>query len=179
MSKIIKIGIIILSLLIVTFIIYKLSTVKDKPFDKIEFYKYHHIYNLTNKSYLDTIVESGLRSLKIDTVTVIIKNIQQTSEEINGEDIELKAYIVDSNDIYYILIGNYDRSQNITILSHELIHLKQYYDKTLIISKSGAYLWLNEVVDISDMNYDQRPWEVEAFDGQSDNAKNMKNILYK
>ena len=179
MRNIIKIVVVILSLILITFVVYKLTEVKDKPFSKIEFSSHHQIYNLSSKPYLDTIVESGLQSLKIDSVTVVIKNIQNTSTKINGEDIDLKAYIVYSNDIYYIFIGNYNRNENITILSHELIHLKQYYDKTLLISRTGVYLWLNEVVDISDIDYNQRPWEIEAFDGQSDNAINMKQILYK
>ena len=179
MNKTIKIILIILAVLSLIFIVYKIATIKDKPFSKIEITNYHHIYNLTNKPYLDTIVESGLISLKIDTVTVIIKNIELKSTVINNEDIELKAYIVDSNGIYYIFIGDYNRSENISILSHELIHLKQYYDKTLFISRTGVYYWLNESIDISDIDYNQRPWEIEAFDGESVNSNNMKKILYK
>ena len=169
----------VVSFIFIIIICKLLFTYKDKPFSKVNFYNYHHIYNSTNKPYLDTIVESGLQSLKIDTVTVIIEKIKNTSTTINGEDIDLEAYIVYYNDMYYIFIGDYDRNENITILSHELIHLRQYYDKTLVISKTGVYLWLDEVVDISDMNYNDRPWEVEAFSEQSNNAKNMKNILYK
>jgi len=180
MSKPIKIIGIILFSFILIFIAYEIFIpTKDYPFSKIEIVNYHHLYNLTNRTYLDTIVESGLQSLKIDTVTVVIKNIDKSSIVINGEDIDLKAYIVVNNDTYYIFIGDYSRNESITILSHELIHLRQYYDKMLLISRTGVYLWLGDVIDISNMDYNQRPWEIEAFDNQSDNANAMKYILYK
>jgi len=177
MKKIVTIILIILLSLALIFIVYKIATYKEKPFNKIEFNKEHVIYNFTNNQYLDTIVESGLQLLKIDTVTIIIKNIEKTTENVSGEELDLKAYIKKgTNNIYYIFIGDYNKSESIIILSHELIHLKQYYDKKLIVS--DVCVWENDTIDIFNITYEQRPWEKEAFLYQHSVSKSLNRVLY-
>ena len=122
----IKIVGIILLIALVIFAIYKLSTQKEKYFSTFTFERSHQVYNTTGVAYLDTIVQAGLQSLNIDTVIVIIKPLIN-ADGILPEGLTTKAYIKGSGRQYIIYIDNFSRDEYITILSHELIHLKQYY----------------------------------------------------
>jgi predicted metallopeptidase len=72
------------------------------------------------------------------------------------------------------------RDEAIKVLSHELIHLKQYYTKKLILEKDkviwdGREVYQNE---INETKYEQRPWEAEAFAGQRGLENKIREILY-
>ena len=69
------------------------------------------------------------------------------------------------------------RKQSINVLSHELIHLKQYYNKELMIIKDSIY-WKNELINIFSISYKNRPWEIEAYADQKNIERDMLKILY-
>lgn len=178
MKKFLKIAGIILLIILIIFIIYKISTYKEKQFNKFPFETYHHIINTTNITYIDTIVHSGIQSLNIDSVIIIIKPLIE-KQVLLPEDLETKAYIQGKGYQYLIFIGNYSREENIQTLSHELIHLKQYYRNELILIDNGKTpIWKGDTINIKDYKYENRPWEKEAYDNSSNLASKMKLLLY-
>ena len=65
---------------------------------------------------------------------------------------------------FEILLNNTASRKNqiITIL-HEMVHLKQYARKELIVYNSiGKYKWLNSKIQTGDDDYENLPWEIEA-----------------
>jgi hypothetical protein len=176
MKKILKIiGAILLAILLI-FIIWKIVTYKEKPFKKFTFKTYNHVFNTTKISYLDTIVHSGLQSLKIDSVIVVIEPLINNEKLLPG-DLDTKAYIKGEKYSYLIFIGNFSRTDNILTLSHELIHLKQYYNNELIIN-GNMQIWKGDTINISNISYEKRPWEIDAFSKQKQLELDMIKILY-
>jgi hypothetical protein len=69
------------------------------------------------------------------------------------------------------------RVESIQTLSHELIHLKQYNDHKLVITEEVVY-WNDEIVNLDEINYGQRPWEIEAFSKQNKLTQEIKKELF-
>ena len=72
------------------------------------------------------------------------------------------------------------RDEAIKVLSHEMIHLKQYYTKKLILEKDRVY-WNGDVLyesEINNLRYEDRPWESEAFAGQRGLENKIREVLY-
>jgi len=177
MKNWLKIVGIILLIIIVIFTIYKLSTQKEKYFSKFTFEKYHQVYNTTGVVYLDTIVQAGLQSLNIDTVFIMIKPLIN-ADGLLPDGYTTKAYIKGSEHQYIIFIDNMSRDEYITVLSHELIHLKQYYNKDLIVNDKDV-IWKGDKIDLTLYTYENRPWERDAFDNENKIYFEMKSLLYK
>ena len=95
-----------------------------------------------------------------------------------SSELDLKACIIGQDDTYIIYVdNNMNRSQYITTFSHELIHLKQYYTKELIV-KNNITIWKGQQINLNNVVYQDRPWEIEAFSNQKDLENKMNNILY-
>lgn len=176
MRKVLKIIGIILLLIILIFIIWKITTYKEKTFNKFDFNTKHLVLNTTEISYLDTIVHAGLQNIDIDSVIIVIKPLIKINDPLIS-DVDIKAYIKGEGIQYIIFISKENKINSIQFLSHELIHLEQYYNKKLII-KNDVILWNNDTINIKDYNYNDRPWEKDAFYRQYDLESKMKNILY-
>ena len=177
MKNWIKIIGIILLIAIVIFVIYKISTQKEEYFSKFTFEQYHHVYNTTGVAYLDTIIHAGLQTLNIDTVIIIIKPLIIV-EEILPEGLITKAYIKGSGHQYIIYIDSMTKDEYITVLSHELIHLEQYYTGKLKINNKYV-TWEGNIIDLTLYTYMNRPWEKEAYDNEDEIYSEMKTLLYK
>jgi len=133
---------------------------KEKSFNPIKIEKTSYIKNWTDKPYLDTIVYIGLTELDIRGVSVQIKIL---SDDIEVEDMELLGFIQGNiGNQYIIFIKDTGRLESIDIISHELIHLNQMYDSRLI-NGSIELIWENQIFNKDDiMEYNLRPWEIEA-----------------
>lgn len=131
-------------------------------------YKENNIVNNTTPySYYDDIIHVGLNKLGIKETVVIVQEVSSFPNSNFGE-LELKAVIRNSGNQYLILVNNLGRLEAIKVLSHELIHLKQYQSGRLveeidIITFEGKKYYKNQLP-----NYYARPWEKEAFMQQMD-----------
>jgi hypothetical protein len=76
-----------------------------------------------------------------------------------------------------IYIRDASRAESIMILSHELIHYKQYYDHRLF-DLNTSIQWEGKSYNTSS-EYEQRPWEVEAFAKSNELEDNLNDELYK
>lgn len=174
--------IIIFALLLVGFIIYRFNIRKEPGFRVQNIEKTSDIYNITHKnSYIDTILYIGLNHLKIRDVVIVVKPLTDDIKLRFSQDIELKAYVRNSGKQYQLYIdGDLNRSESIEILSHELIHIKQYNDGRLIVGEQDIY-WGNEIIKIEDLYkipYFNRLWEIEAFSEQEELTEKIKQTIY-
>lgn len=147
---------------------------KDEPFSKVDITSTNIVYNTSDRKYLDTIVIIGLKKLNVENTRVVIKNLDNTGV-IPGYN--LKAYILNKNNDYMIFIKDASRAESIEILAHELIHYKQYNDRRLY-DLNTSIQWEGKSYNPS-VEYEQRPWEIEAFAKSNELEKSLNNELYK
>lgn len=157
-----------------------LSTNTDKTHIKpIELNNTDLIHNRTNVSYYDTIISVGLEKLNIEE-HVIVKNLPEHMLPNNG-NLEVKALIYPQNNYYVIrIIPQKTKKESLRILSHELIHLRQYVNKEIVIDNENRVFWKGKEFIINPENYYNRPWEDEAFRLQDSLGKVIsEEIFYK
>lgn len=150
---------------------------KIRHFKKIEFVHTNEILNRTDINYIDTVVYVGLKELGVRYVTVIVYPLNKNIKNNFPPEFELKAHIRGVGSNYIIWIDDMSKLETIQVLSHELIHLQQYYTKKLIYSDSVT-IWNNQVMDINTLDYNSRPWEIEAFQQESSLEKKMLKDLF-
>ena len=154
---------------------------RDKEFGDIDLQTTNVITNKTDREYYDDIVIVGLKELGIDSVYVSINEITEEAKANFDVNIELRAHIIGSGNRYMIWIDEMGKSEAIDVLSHELIHLVQYYNKEIILEKDyvewkGKQFTYDEV---KNMDYRQRPWESDAFSKDRQLKWKLEDILYK
>jgi len=171
---------IILGIILLSLIIY-LVTLPEKQFRVVTFTPTSYVINRTDTSYLDTIVHIGLNELGIDNISVIIREMD--SPKVIEGDYDTQGFIVSrlggGRDYLIFLKKGMDRYKAIEVLSHELIHLKQYNNRDLILLGVGHLSWMGtEYKDISTIPYMEREWEKEAFSESPELKESIKDILY-
>lgn len=170
-----KWGLMIFILILLGIAIY--YSTKEKYFNPYEFSKENFVTNRARGNYLDTIVHAGIDVLGIKNHTILLQN--QASNKDLGDGYETQAYIITVGNQSAIFIDkNISRSIAIETLSHELIHLKQYIDGRLKLLETTYVEWEGEKINVLDLPYDKRPWEIEAFDKQRELENKIKQKLY-
>lgn len=161
----------------------KINIFEERSFKVVEFETTNNIYNITKQDYYDEVVKVGLRELGIDSSTVVIKPITQQAKDNFDSNTELKAHILpngNTTESFVIWIDEVSKSESIGILSHELIHLLQYQTKQIEIVKDGV-IWEGKKYsyeEFQNMEYRERPWEVDAFNKQRELQIKMEKVLY-
>lgn len=173
-NNIVKIVVGVLLLIILLFLISRIKSV-DKPFNQIRLTENNFIYNEKFPTYYDTILMVAMDEAELSGFNVIVRELSGTAK--SQFDGELKAHIRYENDDFYIFTGMMDRNEAIEVLSHEVIHMLQYRSGNLIYS-NGMITWMGEVLDLNSKEYEQRPWEVEAFQQQTKLISLVKESLW-
>lgn len=196
MKKVYKwiIGVIILLLIIFSVVRYnkkqvfyekiqsalKFGIYKEQTFNRIDIETTNLIANRTDRDYLDSIIYVGLNQMNLDSVAITIRQISPEVQAMFDSNSQLKAHIIGKGNQYIIFVDEMGRDEAIKVLSHELIHLNQYYTKKLILEKDKV-IWEGREIyqtEIDEMRYEARPWEAEAFAGQRGLENKIREILY-
>lgn len=175
-KKTLKIVGIIIGILLLGIIILVITKQKEKPFKKITINSTNVIINSTSKTYIDTILFVGLNELEIENITIFVQPLtDKIKTRLN--DMEYQALVTGENGFYTLFVGDYGREHLITILSHELTHLKQYETKRLILANNIPF-WEGKEWKVQGILYTDRPWEEEAFNNQIQLGNKLRKILY-
>ena len=153
---------------------------KEQTFNKINIQTTSMVANRTDRDYLDSIVYIGLNEMNLDSIAITIRQISPEVQAMFDSETQLKAHIIGNENQYIIFVDEMSRDEAIKVLSHELIHLKQYYTKKLILEKDKV-IWDGKEIyqsEINETKYEQRPWEAEAFAGQRGLENKIREILY-
>ena len=153
---------------------------KEDEFVEIDLISTNSVRNKTDIEFYDEIVLVGLNELGVDSLFVEIHMITDQAKDNFDIDSELRAHILSRGNQYVIWIDEMSRYEAIQVLSHELIHLVQYYRKDIIVERDYV-MWKNRIYtygDIERMNYRVRPWEVDAFDKDDKLKDRIESILY-
>jgi hypothetical protein len=186
------IGVIILLFVVIFFIkkeewknkvknLLEVGTYKERTFNLVEFETTNSVVNKTHLTYIDSIVYLGLNYLKIDSVYISVRPISNEVKTSFDPYMTLKAHIIGNEKQYMLWIDDMSRSESITVLSHELIHLKQYNESKLLITNSYI-IWNDNIYTYDEVNstdYFKREWELEAFKKSFELEAHLRSILLK
>ena len=182
----------IILLILIGFILFKKSfrdrlkfkinigTYQEQPFKQFDIETTNMVANRTEDNYLDSVVYVGLNELGMDSLAVTIRPITDEVKQQFDSEGTLKAHILGRDRQYIIFLDDMGRDESIKVLSHELIHLRQYVTKKLVLHKNEV-VWDGEIISeyrVSELKYDDRPWEIEAFVEQRQLENKIRNILY-
>jgi hypothetical protein len=169
----ISVGLVVLILSSV--VIYNLQSSKEVPFQSVELKEENSVINGVLPTFYDTILSVGLDLAGIKGVTVTIEELpDEAKKSFNGE---LNAHIRYLDGSFYLFIDPLNKKKAITVISHEIIHMKQYLDGTFQYD-NGKITWNGEAYLLEDINYDNRPWESEAFQMEGQLASQISEVVY-
>ena len=173
-KNIVKIILGLLILAILYFLLFKTNS-EERPFNQIQLTENNYIYNEKFPTYYDTILIVAMDEAELSGFNVILRELTDGAK--SQFDGELKAHIRYENDDFYIFTGMMDRKEAIEVLSHEVIHMLQYRSGNLSYA-NGKVTWMGEVLDLDSKEYEQRPWENEAFQQQTKLISLVEGLLY-
>jgi hypothetical protein len=168
----IVVGVVIIAILL--FLIFKINT-GDKPFNQVQLTGNNFIHNEKFPTYYDTILNVAMDEAGLSGYNVVLRELTNGAK--SQFDGELKAHIRYENEDFYLFTQSMDRNEAIEVLSHEVIHMLQYSSGNLSYS-NGNVTWMGEVLELNSKEYEQRPWETEAFQKQSQLMGMVKESLW-
>jgi hypothetical protein len=169
----ISVGLVVL--ILASVIIYNLQSSKEVPFESVELKEENSVINGVLPTFYDTILSVGLDLAGIRGVTVTIEELpDEAKKSFNGE---LNAHVRYLDGSFYLFIDPLNKKKAITVISHEIIHMKQYLDGTFQYD-NGKITWNGEAYLLEDINYDNRPWESEAFQMEGQLASQISEVVY-
>lgn len=167
------VGVIIFLLLF--FVIIGNTQGEDKPFKQIELSYRNAVNNYENPSYYDTILQVGLDNMGIEGVIV---NVMKLSDGAKSQfDGELKAHVRYVGENFYLFIDEMEREEAIQVISHEIIHMEQYMSGDLVYNGTNV-IWLGQEISLNSKEYEDRPWERDAFKRENELSDNISKILW-
>ena len=122
-------------------------------------------------------IDDCITSLFPDSNEVIEINV----EVAKNKDVGDNTYaLVDEEDdgCYTIFLSQQALEDDVTLyktICHECAHIKQYFTKELIHVNQYRSMFRNKVYDHFVTSYNERPWEVEAFEIEEEMYKCFEN----
>lgn len=173
-----KLLLIVSPIAIVGLIIYFVVTSQEKTFQKVELNYNNTVFNFTETKYYDTIILVGLDQLGLNAININVQPLTLEAKlDFQNQGGDLLAHIREFNGTYFLYISENSRDQSIKIIAHELIHLDQYNSQRLIY-KNGEVFWNNKKFDLTEILYEQRPWEDDAYSRGTELESKIRSILY-
>ena len=159
----------------------EVGTYKEEEFIEIDIETTNITLNYTDRLYLDTIVKVGLKQMGLDdNIVVSIRPISDEVQQRFDSEMILQAHIMGKGNQYALFVDDMSRYEAIKVISHELVHLKQYRSEKLILNKNSV-IWDGREYsewEINNMDYMRRPWEREAYDEQRWLSSTLNELLY-
>jgi hypothetical protein len=171
--------ILVLSVLLVgliSFLLINTSVREEDYFNQVELSDNNFITNTEVNAFYDTIISVGLDEAGISGVNVVVSELSNGAKE-KFDYGELKAHVRYFNGTYYLFLDKYGRRESIEIISHEIIHISQYNTGQLSY-ENGELYWDGEFYDLENLDYDNRPWERDAFIRETDLGIRVYSKLY-
>jgi len=174
MKKNILLIIVGLILIALFFLIVTKTRAEDKPYNQIELSANNNIHNEAFPSYYDTALSVAMDEMGLVGYNVVVEAL--SNEARSQFDGELKAHVRYYNGAFYLFTEMFNRNQIIDILSHEVIHMQQYASGDLIYNND--VIWKGETIPLNSKEYEERPWEADAFSRQSGLISLVEKKLY-
>jgi hypothetical protein len=165
--------------LLIALIIFLLTRAPKREYNKFEFPSTIVVENSTPNRMADTITMVMLNKIMgYDTMNIQIFRIPLIFME------SFVAFIVKVNfqEHRYIIYlqNNVDVATMKTVLAHELIHLKQHELGIFeTLPENYGYVWKGDTVKYTEVKYEDRPYEIEAYSQGPQLLNKLNKVLYK
>jgi preprotein translocase subunit SecG len=151
-----------------------------KEYNKFTFPSTIQVENNSNNKMLDTTLMVVLNKIMLfDTMTV---KIFPYNGKLDTRETELAGYIVknpfEKHSYMLYVKNNLDEITFIDLVSHESLHLKQMEDFKLTVYELG-YMWKGDIRSFKEVKYEDRPYEIEAYNEQVGIKTKLLKLLYK
>lgn len=181
MKKIWYILIIVFIILIigVVFSILRQKKQDTRSFKKVDFPKTILVQNGTEYNRADTIIlVLADKIFNLDTLDIKVFHLPEIINEGEMEYYAIVQKLPFGQHQYLILLKRDMSLSKIKVtLSHEFVHIKQYEKGELIMDFNYA-MWKGEKIVFKDVEYEKRPFEIEAFQTQGKITKELNKELY-
>lgn len=166
-------------LLIILF--YIINRISRKEYNSFSFPSTMIVKNYSNNRMSDTI--SMIILNKIMNIDTILIEIYPIKINIDTDDYIIDGFLIkdkfNKHNYDLFLKNDVDFKTLKIIISHEMIHLTQYESNRLDIINNDIFIWDNSVISFSDIDYMDRPYEIEAFKNTNKIYKQLNDLLYK
>lgn len=172
---------IILILGMIGVIYFLIKQQEERYFSQIPIeYDINFVSNDTDMGFLDTIAYVGMSKLGIEgNLIKFIPLSDEAKEQFKKTtEKELGANIIYEGGVSYIFIDKMTREEALLVMSHEFQHIQQYTNQRLKLIGEGKVIWLGDTLYALSMNYDDRPWEIEAFRNENKFKDTLMKVLY-
>lgn len=178
---------VILSFIVLLFILWGIGRLidryKESNRNHYDFPSTIEVNNYTEHIKSDTIIMILLNKVyNYDTMQI---NLYKMRDIFNNSNYDIKMYVVSNYAAhsYNIFINNENMSENdlMEYFSHEVVHIDQMERGDLIIynNNDDYCYYMGEVIIYSKVPYKERPFEIEAFNKQIENYKELNYYLFK
>jgi len=163
-------------------IIFLLSRIPKREFNTFTFPTSMVVENFTDNEMVDTITMVILNKLlEYDTMRIGIYPMPPIFEK--DDKTEYIAFVAptpfDEHRYNLYLKKNARLGDMINVLPHEMVHLKQFEAGRLQVIEGHAYIWEGDTTLYVDVEYNDRPYEREAFTLSPVLKRKLNSILYK
>lgn len=148
---------------------------ENQYFEQVILTTNNTINNNSLPRYIDTILSVGLDVTGLVDITLVVNPMTESSKS-SIPDYELRAHVREWDGVFYLFVGSINRNEAIKILSHELIHIHQYYSGELSFTDGKVY-WEGDEYELNNTEYGKRPWEQNAFDREIPLSNAIESIL--
>lgn len=183
MSKFIKVLVLLLILIISFLMIRSMFKDSDPPFrSDLVITPVHDIRNWSSIQYADTVLHIALEVLRLDKeITIFIHDMQPPHFRITPTQsgtLRGFVHVLSGKDYQIFLDSSLSRQVIIETLAHELIHIDQFRSGRLVELSNQEVLFRDQVYEVSSIDYEDRPWEREAFRHQRPIQRHILNRVY-
>jgi len=175
-KTLIILGVSVLFLGIISFLLIDTNVRDESYFNQVELSENNFITLSEQNTFYDTIISVGLDEAGISGVNVVVSELTFGAKE-KFDYGELKAHVRYFNGTFYLFLDEYNRREAIDIICHEIIHISQYNTGQLSY-ENGELYWEGRLYDLENLDYDNRPWERDAFSRESVLASKVFKKLY-
>lgn len=163
-------------LVVIGLLILLVKNQQETHFKPVELSLNNTVINNGVPKYMDTVISISLDVANIKGINLVLDKLSDDAKnQFSGGD--LKAHMRYAYNYFYLFTDNHDRNESIEVFSHEVIHVQQYNSNDLIYDGVRVF-WKGQEYNLSDIEYNDRPWEKEAFEKQGEISKQVKNLLY-
>lgn len=137
----------------------------------------NHVSNNSTVLNVEKYVRSGLKLLKLNSLTILIKDLPKDFKAAFEKGMEIEGFVTKHEEGYIIyIINGLSRKELISIISHEIVHIEQYETNELMVC-SDSIIWKgHDFKNTSTISYESLPWEVDAFNNQNKIRKQLSLI---
>lgn len=148
---------------------------KDMEFDK----NGNYVENQTENSYYDTIIYHSLNELNIKNKNIIVADLSKGNIPKMDNSVVRGALGELEPGKYVIFLDKLGKRESMSVIPHEIIHLKQHHDGSLKTIDNNTVIYKSVYYKLDEVDYYRRPWESDAFDEGKNLTRKLNNYLIK